>query len=590
MKLTERYALFTLCACLVVLSLSSFSLWKMQIYTFSDSDKIVTAKNGTSANNTLQSIGPRYIIVQNGMKLTADEFRSKAWIKTGNTLIDDYGKNNLSFKGENGVGVYEHITGSRLLQAQYRINVLTSDLIPLNRIVPDSRFKRCPNITYDHDLPTASVIIPFYNEWPSILLRTVYSIINRTPRHLLWEILLIDDSSDLVELKETLDVYVTTHFPRGLVRVIRLSERVGLIKARQHGCDVATGDVIVIFDSHMEVNIDWLQPLLTLIKQDRKTIALGTLDYINAESFEYAWYRGHVLRYGFDWRMVFFETFFRPDNFGPDIETPKKAVVMVGAGFAVDRKYFAEIGGFDDGMKVWGGENIELAWRTWMCGGRLMHAPCSKIGHIARGQPYKFPGGRRRTEVFNYKRALQVWMEPEHHKFVYDTYPEMRDIDTGDLSKRFALKDKLQCKNFSWFLENIWPELFVYDKDVLAWGSAQNPSSERCLDNHMYLFKDPRLLYADQCHFHFASQGFSWTTDRTLRTSLQCVVVKVHQLRPQLQDCIIGPRDRWIHYKNGFLKHELTGLCMDLDEAGPFMDTCRLDSPSQMWTFNTYNY
>ena len=37
---------------------------------------------------------------------------------------------------------------------------------------------------------------------------------------------------------------------------------------------------------------------------------------------------------------------------------------MVGSGFAIDRKYFAEIGGYDDGMQVWGGENIELAWRV----------------------------------------------------------------------------------------------------------------------------------------------------------------------------------------------------------------------------------
>ena len=60
-----------------------------------------------------------------------------------------------------------------------------------------------------------------------------------------------------VELQEGLDEYVASHFPRGLVKVIRAKERGGLIKARLFGWRHATGEVIVIFDSHMEVNIDW---------------------------------------------------------------------------------------------------------------------------------------------------------------------------------------------------------------------------------------------------------------------------------------------------------------------------------------------
>ena len=58
-------------------------------------------------------------------------------------------------------------------------------------------------------------------------------------------------------LKEELDDYIIEHFPRELVKVIRMPQRVGLTKARQEGIDIAKGDVIVIFDSHMEVNIDW---------------------------------------------------------------------------------------------------------------------------------------------------------------------------------------------------------------------------------------------------------------------------------------------------------------------------------------------
>lgn len=59
------------------------------------------------------------------------------------------------------------------------------------------------------------------------------------------------------ELGQPLDDYLQDHFPRDLVRVLRLPHRQGLIGARQSGVQQCTGDVLVFFDSHMEVNIDW---------------------------------------------------------------------------------------------------------------------------------------------------------------------------------------------------------------------------------------------------------------------------------------------------------------------------------------------
>ena len=70
-------------------------------------------------------------------------------------------------------------------------------------------------------------------------------------------------------------------------RVIRLRKREGLVRARIAGAREAKGEVLIFFDSHVEVNINWLPPLIEPIALNYKTSVGPFIDIIKWENFAY---------------------------------------------------------------------------------------------------------------------------------------------------------------------------------------------------------------------------------------------------------------------------------------------------------------
>ncbi len=119
-------------------------------------------------------------------------------------------------------------------------NLLASDMISLHRSLPDTRPDECYKLSYPEKLPNTSVIIIFHNEAWTTTLRTVWSIIERSPKELINEIILVDDASTEPCLKRPLDDYLDRMPNHVRVRLIRNSEREGLIRARLIGAKFAT--------------------------------------------------------------------------------------------------------------------------------------------------------------------------------------------------------------------------------------------------------------------------------------------------------------------------------------------------------------
>ncbi|XP_071375764.1 polypeptide N-acetylgalactosaminyltransferase 9 [Centroberyx affinis] len=456
---------------------------------------------------------------------------------------------------------------------EYGYNAQLSDRISLDRSIPDYRPKKCKQLTYPEDLPQISVVFIFVNEALSVILRSVHSVVNHTPAHLLKEIILVDDNSDSVELKFNLDQYVNKRYP-GLVKIVRNSKREGLIRARIHGWNAATAPVVGFFDAHVEFNAGWAEPILTRMKEDHTRIILPAIDNIKYNTFEVQQYANAA--HGYNWGLWCMYIIPPQEWLDKGDETaPIRTPAMIGCSFVVDREYFGEIGLLDPGMEVYGGENIELGMRVWQCGGSMEVLPCARVAHIERTKkPYN-------NDIDYYAkrnalRAAEVWMD-EYKSHVYMAWNIPMNnpgVDFGDVSERVALRKRLQCRSFRWYLEHVYPEMRIYN-NTITYGEVRNSkASGYCLDQGAE-DDDRAILYP--CH-GMSSQLARYSTEGLLQLGplgsttflpdTKCLVDDGRGRTPSLKKCDAVSRISqrlWDFTQNGPIISRDTGRCLEVE-------------------------
>ncbi|PIO57778.1 hypothetical protein TELCIR_20802, partial [Teladorsagia circumcincta] len=143
-----------------------------------------------------------------------------------------------------------------------------------------------------------------------------------------------------------------------------------------------------------------------------------------------------------------------------DPTSPIPSPTMAGGLFSIERHYFEELGTYDHGMDIWGGENLEISFRIWQCGGRVEILPCSHVGHIFRhASPHDIPGNSSGKVLDgNMVRVAEVWMDEWKFLF-YKLAPQTGKLrSVVDLSERLELRRRLGCKSFRWYLENVFTD------------------------------------------------------------------------------------------------------------------------------------
>ncbi|XP_045530880.1 polypeptide N-acetylgalactosaminyltransferase 1-like isoform X2 [Pieris brassicae] len=510
--------------------------------------------------------------------------------------------------GEGGVAAHLFGDAKRLgeqSEKQLAINVYLSDRIPYNRSLEDHRNPACKRVLYDAELPSASVIIIFHNEPYSVVVRTIWSVVNSARRNQPWyrrvnyvdrntgakmtmgypgqdpsspfvylkEIILVDDNSTLPELKGKLSHYIRTRIPPDLIKILRLPDRQGLMRARMRGARKARGDVLIFLDAHCEAAPDWLRPLLQRISHKRDAVVTPLIDVIDQTTFqleaaEQFQVGGFTFMGHFTWIDV---PEWEKKRRGSDI-APTWSPTMAGGLFAINRQYYWELGAYDEQMAGWGGENLEMSFRIWQCGGTLETIPCSRVGHVFRSfHPYGLPA-HTDTHGINTARMADVWMD-DYAELFYLHRPDLRNNPKiGDVTHRKILREKLKCKSFAWYLQHVYKDKFVPVRDVFGFGRFRNPSG-LCLDS-LQREGEGSPLGSYPCHNTLeATQYFALSLKGELRDEERCAELQYMRRAPGENEgssrrvlmvtCHGKLRgQRWRYLPSKQLQHIETSLCL----------------------------
>ncbi|KAK4467388.1 hypothetical protein MN116_008832 [Schistosoma mekongi] len=392
-------------------------------------------------------------------------------------------------------------------------------------------------------------------------------------------------------LKEALEEYMKM---LNVVKIVRTKRREGLVRARMLGAAQSSGDVLVFLDSHIECTTGWLEPLLDRIAYNSSIVVVPEISAINDQTLKYHSSSASSVQVGgFDWSLTFrwHEQPERDKNRLGAPYSPVPSPTMAGGLFAVNREYFNHLGMYDPGMEVWGGENLELSFKIWMCGGILETVVCSSVGHIFRGRsPYRWDVTVKDPLKRNLLRLAEVWLD-DYKRFYYARIG-FKMVDFGDVSERKALREKLKCHSFDWYLTNIYPELFVPSK-ALASGDIESAAGPHCLDaslpnkkdsasviiktwpchkqggNQFWLLSPENEIRRDdycfdsgvqkhsialfRCHGSHGNQEFTYEKDHTIRHQGQCVEVDIKNSSVLIAECNGSLKQKWKFLRQPYL-------------------------------------
>ncbi|MFH1202395.1 MAG: glycosyltransferase [Candidatus Omnitrophota bacterium] len=232
---------------------------------------------------------------------------------------------------------------------------LLSIIVPKRRLVPFEDLK-------------ISLVIPNWNGIACLkeCLPSVFSV--KDFKEGKSEVLVVDDGStdDSVE-------YIKSNFPQ--VRLILNRKNKGFGFTCNRGVKQAKNELIVLINNDVVVTENFLEPLISHFRENDVFAVTPKMYGWDRKTFVWGMHTGH-----FENGYIRLWNESETGN-GDRVYQPSPSVFAIGGGMVFRKKDFLWLGGFDDIYKPNCWEDIDISYRAWKRGLKIIYEPSSVIYH-----------------------------------------------------------------------------------------------------------------------------------------------------------------------------------------------------------------
>lgn len=262
-------------------------------------------------------------------------------------------------------------------------------------------------------------------------------------------------------------IFLQQHYPS--VEIIKNSENEGFAKGYNTALKQIESDYYILLNSDVEVTPGWIEPIISLMQQDKSIAACQPkiLSFHEPDIFEYAGASGGWIdKIGYPFaRGRVLETCEKDDG---QYNDAIPCFWASGAAMFVNSEVYHKLGGLDEYFFAHQ-EEIDFCWRAQLSGYKIFVQPASVVYHVGGGT---LPKSNSRKTYLNYRNnmimlyknttwPLKLWLIP--YRIFLNKLAATKNLFSGDTGY-FGAVLKAHIDFIGWAMFHKKKSLFVKNK------------------------------------------------------------------------------------------------------------------------------